>query len=93
MLHQYARYVKKKDEEGIRQIRETVLFTVPEIDKLTAVGSRQGSTLMPILRQAYSGEALSFAYADPTKRLHVGRHTYRMALTARRAARPGGSTS
>jgi hypothetical protein len=85
VAHQYVKYVKKKDEgveqEGIKQIRESVLFTAPEIDQLTAVGSRQGATLMAILRKGYSGEALSFAYADPTKRLHVQARSYRMALT------------
>jgi hypothetical protein len=79
VVHQYARWEGK---EGVKQYRESVLFVVPEVDQLTAVGSRQGSTLMPILRKAYSGEALSFAYADPTKRLHVRAHAYRMALVA-----------
>jgi hypothetical protein len=79
VVHQYARWEGK---EGVKQYRESVLFTVPEVDQLTAVGSRQGSTLMPILRKAYSGEALSFAYADPTKRLHLRGHAYRMALVA-----------
>ena len=46
-------------------------FSVPEVDTLTALGNRQGATLMPILRSAWSGEQLSFAYADPTqKSLH-----------------------
>lgn len=79
VLHQYARWEKK---EGVTQVRESVLFTVPEIDQATAVDSRQGSTLMSTLRKAWSGEALSFAYADPTKRLHLTGHGYRMALTA-----------
>ncbi len=86
VVHQYAKWAKTEDngvkQEGVKQIRETVLFTVPEIDQLTAVGSRQGATLLPILRKAYSGEALSFAYADPTKRLHLRARSYRMALTA-----------
>ncbi|WP_222267413.1 hypothetical protein [Modestobacter marinus] len=82
VVHQYARWQKKDGQEGVAQVRESVLFDVPEIDQATAVSSRQGSTLMPVLRKAWSGEALSFAYADPTKRLHVRAHSYRMALTA-----------
>ncbi len=79
VVHQYARYEGK---DGVRQYRQSVLFNVPEIDQATAVSSRQGSTLMAVLRKAYSGEALSFAYADPTKRLHLRAHAYRMALVA-----------
>lgn len=78
ILHAYAMWSKA---EGVQQIRESVLFVVNEVDQLTAVGSRQGATLMPKLREAYSGETLAFNYADPTKRLHVRRHHYRMALT------------
>jgi hypothetical protein len=82
ILHQYARWQKKDGQEGVAQVRESVRFRVPEIDQATAVNSRQGSTLMPTLRKAWSGEALSFAYADPTKRLHLPAHSYRLALTA-----------
>jgi hypothetical protein len=78
ILHAYAMWTKK---EGVQQIRESVLFVVNEVDQLTAVGSRQGATLLPKLHEAYSGESLAFNYADPTKRLHVRRHHYRMALT------------
>ncbi len=35
---------------------------------------------MPILRSAWSGEQLSFAYADPTKALKVDSRAYRCAL-------------
>lgn len=59
-----------------------VLFSVPEIDTLSALGNRQGATLMPELRRAWSGERLGFAYADPTKRLPVPAHEYRMCLVA-----------
>lgn len=57
-----------------------VLFTVPEIDTMAALGDRRGATLMPELRSAWSGERLGFGYADPTKRLPVPAHEYRMAL-------------
>jgi hypothetical protein len=60
--------------------RYRVLFSVPEVDGLTALGSRQGATLMPQLRQAWSGEALGFAYADAAKRITLGRHDYRLTM-------------
>lgn len=57
-----------------------VLFTVPEVDNLVALTGRQGSTLLPQLRSAWSGERLGFAYADPKKALPIARHDYRMGL-------------
>jgi hypothetical protein len=75
LVHSYV----KRDRKGEQQsITEHMLFSVPEIDTLTAVGQRTGATLLPELRRAWSGEALGFAYADPTKRLRV--ETYRLAL-------------
>lgn len=73
-------YVTREKDGTLRRLRDRVLFDVPEIDSLTAVASRQGATIMPLLRQAYSGEALGFAYADPGKRLRVRGHTYRCAM-------------
>lgn len=53
---------------------------VDEIDTLTALGSRQGSTLLPTLRSAWSGSSIGFGYADPTKRLHMAAHSYRLGM-------------
>lgn len=68
------------DENGIIRDRTACIFSIPEVDTLTAVGGRQGSTIMSKLRSAYSGEEVGFSYADPTKRLLVGKHRYRLAL-------------
>lgn len=57
-----------------------VLFDVPEVDVLTALGDRRGATLLPQLRNAWSGERLGFGYADPTKRLMIPAHQYRMGM-------------
>jgi hypothetical protein len=62
--------------------RWAVLFTVPEVDTLTALGDRRGATLLPQLRSAWMGEQLGFAYADKNKALPIPRHTYRMGLVA-----------
>lgn len=59
-----------------------VLFSVPEIDSLAAQGDRKGATLMPQLRSGWTGEQLGFGYADPTKRILIPAHEYRLCLVA-----------
>lgn len=75
-VHQY---VTRRQGE-LHRLRDSVLFSVPEVDTLTALGNRQGATLMPILRSAWSGEALGFSYADPSKALDVPARSYRCSL-------------
>lgn len=58
----------------------SVIFTVPEIDTLTALTSRQGSTLSAELRKLYSGEALGFANAGKDTRNLVPAHSYRACV-------------
>jgi hypothetical protein len=77
IAHQYAH----RERDGIARDRDSVLFSVSEIDTLTALGNRQGSTLLSQLRSAFSGERLGFGYADATRRLPIERHTYRFGLT------------
>lgn len=67
---------------GIEQIRQAAILDVAEIDTLAALGDRRGSTLLPELRKAWSGETLGFSYADPTRRLPVPAHRYRLVLIA-----------
>lgn len=69
-----------RNKGEVKQHTTAVLAHVGEVDTLTALNSRQGSTLQPVLRQAYMGEEFGFGYADPTKRLVVGAHSYRLAL-------------
>jgi hypothetical protein len=76
IAHLYAH----RGKSGVVRDRDAVLFTVPEVDNLTALGTRQGSTLMPQLRMAWMGERLGFSYADKNKALPIERHTYRMGL-------------
>lgn len=75
--HSYVRRDRKGEQTPIT---DRMMFNVPEVDTLAAVAGRQGATLLPELRRAWSGEALGFAYADPTKRLLVEAHRYRMTL-------------
>lgn len=68
------------DRQDPDSAREAIMFTADEIDTITALGSRVGSTLMGALRSAFSGEQLGFTYADRDKRRNLPAHTYRMTL-------------
>ncbi|MBF9315244.1 bifunctional DNA primase/polymerase [Mycobacteroides chelonae] len=77
-------YAYKQRSGGIWSqvgLRTAVLFDAPEIDSVAALKARSGSTLMPQLRSAYSGEELGFSYADPTKAIRLCAHRYRLCLT------------
>lgn len=76
IAHLYAH----REKGSIVRDRDAVLFGVPEVDSLTALTGRQGATLLPQLRMAWSGERLGFAYVDRSKNLPIERHTYRLAL-------------
>ena len=76
IAHLYAH----REKGAVVRDRSAVLFTVPEVDNLVAQKERRGSTLLPQLRSAWSGERLGFAYADPTKALPIDAHTYRLGL-------------
>jgi hypothetical protein len=58
----------------------TALFMVSEVDTLTNLGRRQGSTLDAELRKMWAGEELGFANAQKDTRTRVERHTYRAGL-------------
>lgn len=77
--HMFAHYEKNT---GTVMDRDKVMFSVPEIDTLAALGNRNGTTLLSQLRKAWSGEALTFGYVDKTKAIEVARHSYRLTLVA-----------
>lgn len=60
---------------------DTALFTAAEIDTVTALASRAGSTLSAELRKMYSGEKIGFGNAGKDTRVVVAAHTYRACLT------------
>lgn len=72
-------YAHREKQDVIRD-KFSCLFTVPEVDTLSALSGRTGATLLPELRKAFSGEQLGMLYADPSKRLPIERHTYRLCL-------------
>ena len=77
--HMFAHYDKNA---GTVMDRDKVMFSVPEIDTLSALGNRNGTTLLSQLRKAWSGEALTFGYVDKNKAIEVARHSYRLTLVA-----------
>lgn len=61
--------------------RSRAIFTAPEVDSLTALGGRQGSTLLPELRKVYSGESIGFANGGKATRLVLPAHSYRACVS------------
>lgn len=84
ILDQFVEYKppdKKTDEPGgVIQHNDAVLFTNPEIGTIEALKGRTGSTLMPMLRDAWMGSELGFSYANRERRLSVAKHHYRLNL-------------
>lgn len=86
LIHAFVRREKLKpspDEPPqwtMTQHRVSVLAVVDEVDSLTALGSRQGATIMPKLREMWGGGTSGFGYADPTKAVEVQAHRYRLGV-------------
>ena len=79
----YMRFEKQKDEPPkLAQHRFRALFHADEIDGVKAIAARNGATLLPVLRSAYSGETLGNQNADIHRRLPVARHSYRLGFIA-----------
>jgi hypothetical protein len=62
-----------------KQTKTAVLLRIDEGEVLQRLGQRQGQTLFPMLRQAWSGERIGNSYADETKNLSLPAHGYRLA--------------
>lgn len=73
-------FVKPRDPETGEPagLYESVMFVAHEIDGLSALAQRNGSTLMSILRGGFSGETIGFSYRANNR--HLDAHTYRMTL-------------
>ena len=71
-------YCGKPTDENPTGTREAVMFVADEIDGMSALGLRSGSTLMSTLRSAFSGETLGFSYRS--SKTHLESHSYRMTL-------------
>lgn len=65
-----------------RQVRSQVLFMVDEGQALSEMAARKGSTLLPTLRSAWSGQRLGQANASEDRTRHLPPGEYRMAALA-----------
>ena len=80
ITHVYVKNVKQDGRLVTEQHRTAAMFRMDEVDSVAALTNRTGATLMPVVRSGFSGEEIGFSYADPTKRLIVPAHSYRMTL-------------
>ncbi|MGV9713983.1 bifunctional DNA primase/polymerase [Gordonia sp. NPDC003424] len=81
-------YAYKKKSEQVN-LRNSVMFSVPEIDTLAALLARSGSTLGGVLRQAWMSEMLGFGYKAEENRYRIEEHRYRMTMVV--GVQPGRS--
>ena len=71
-----------EDENG-GELVDSIQFVANEIDNVAALSGRSGSTLMPMLCSAFSGERLGFTYSlrgSKAAAKHIPEHEYRMTL-------------
>ncbi|NGP27276.1 hypothetical protein G6039_15000 [Rhodococcus aetherivorans] len=61
--------------------RSRALFSVPEVDKMTALTGRSGSTLLSEIRSLWMGERIGFNNAHASTKSVVAPHSYRAAMT------------
>jgi hypothetical protein len=80
----YMKFTKgtRTEPPELVQYRFRALFHADEIDGVRAIAARNGATLLPVLRAAYSGETLGNQNADVARRLPVARHSYRLGFIA-----------
>ncbi|MFT9548999.1 DNA primase [Mycobacteroides abscessus subsp. massiliense] len=81
---------ERNDDGTVKDLvtgHRSILFSVDEIDSYSAVAGRSGSTVMPILRSAFTGGSLGFAYRKGNRLPVLPAHSYRMTLVC--AAQPG----
>lgn len=67
------------DKEGQQETRRAYL-TASEVDRLTAIGGRQGSTLFSTIRQLWTGSTLGFANGQAHTKTNVAAHSYRAVM-------------
>lgn len=71
-----------KNKKVKRQVRRAVLAMLDEGQALAELGNRKGSTLLPTIRSAWSGDRLGQANASEERRRHLAPGEYRFALVA-----------
>ena len=77
----YVRHRKIKGQDPVPEMyRHRVVLSVPEVDTLTALGARSGSTIDAHLRSLWSGELVGSNTSDPSRRRQLEAGTYRAGL-------------
>lgn len=71
----------RKNETRLHCVTPRALLSVEEIGTLGGASSRQGSTVLPTLCSAWSGEPLGAFNKMESNRLTVPAHAYRLGLT------------
>ncbi|WP_143549095.1 bifunctional DNA primase/polymerase [Rhodococcus sp. ACS1] len=80
LAHLFAHSEGKGATRVVVRDYDAVLVDIPELDTLRAIGTRSGATILPLLRMAFSGEDIGLSYVDPTRRLPLGDHGYRLTM-------------
>lgn len=75
------KYAHHEKGLGVVMDRNAVLWTCGEVSELAALGGRRGATLLPELREAFTGGRLGFGgYAAADKAIQLEPHSYRLGL-------------
>ncbi|MGY1865277.1 hypothetical protein [Nocardia gipuzkoensis] len=75
-----AKQYAYRNKNEVVTVRDSVLFSVDEVDTLKAITERAGSTLLSELRKGWAGERLGFSNSDPTRTIPLMRHRYRLSV-------------
>jgi hypothetical protein len=78
--HRPANKATGEDAVQNHQHTQSVLFKNAEIGTIGAVKSRSAATLMPVLRDAWMGSELGFAYVSNERRFKLAEHRYRLCV-------------
>jgi len=87
LIEAYLDFVEEVGDDGKtrkvkRQVRRAVLALLDEGQALGEMGARKGSTLMPTIRSAWSGDRLGQANASEERKRNIAPGQYRFALIA-----------
>lgn len=87
LIESYLGFVDEVDDQGKtvkvkRQVRTGVLALLDEGQALAEMGGRKGSTLMPTIRSAWTGDQLGQANATEERRRCLPAGEYRFSLIA-----------
>jgi hypothetical protein len=85
LIDAYFELVSEEDGDGKthkvkRQTKTAVFAYLDEGQALSTMGARQGATLLPTLRSAWSGSTLGQANATEERKRVLSAHTYRLGV-------------